>query len=228
MMQGLNKIGPNRPGKQVVLPLTKSFEIAVKGIKVRFFRTLITTFSLILAISFYQYIRTNTIIVSDLFTIGDKATIQRLLIQGYDQPEPGAVHTITPKERWILFLSLLVCVVGIVNTQLMAVTDRFREIGTMKCLGALDRFIVRLFLIEAAIQGLIGSMIGSAAGSALAILSAYFKFGLIIFEHLNMGLILISMGTAMGLGSLLSILGVLYPALVAARMQPVDAMKGKD
>ena len=59
-------------------------------------------------------------------------------------PENSDQYTTTPKERWILFLSLLVCVVGIVNTQLMAVADRFREIGTMKCLGALDRFILRL------------------------------------------------------------------------------------
>jgi putative ABC transport system permease protein len=51
----------------------------------------------------------------------------------------------TAKQRWIIILSLLVCVVGIVNAQLMAVTERFREIGTMKCLGALDRFVLRLF-----------------------------------------------------------------------------------
>lgn len=98
----------------------------------------------------------------------------------------------------------------------------------MKCLGALDRFILRLFLIEAAIQGLIGSFIGAVAGSVVALLIAFFRFGPILFDHLKAGPFFISMGYAVVLGSLLSILGVLYPAFVAARMQPVDAMKGKD
>ena len=45
-------------------------------------------------------------------------------------------------------MSLLVCTVGITNSMLMAVTERFKEIGTMKCLGALDSFVVVLFMLE--------------------------------------------------------------------------------
>ena len=47
---------------------------------------------------------------------------------------------------------------------LMAVTERFQEIGTMKCLGALDRFVVRLFLLESGFQGLAGALIGALIG----------------------------------------------------------------
>jgi cell division protein FtsX len=216
------------PEKQVVLPLKKSFEIAVKSIRARFARTMITTVSLVLAISFYSYITTNTAVVSGIFAAGDSDAVQSLTARGYDPPPPGQAHTMTPKERWILFLSLLVCVVGIVNTQLMAVTDRFREIGTMKCLGALDRFVLRLFLIEAGLQGLAGSLGGAVAGAAMALAGGYMKFGSAAVAGLEWETVAGAVASATGLGCGLSILGVIYPAFVAARMQPVEAMRGRD
>ena len=225
-MQKKNKA--NLPQKQVVLPFKKSVEIAVKSIRSRFFRTLITTMSLVLAISFYAYIKVNAHIISSIASSEDKNAIQRLTLQGVELPGEGQAHGPSPQERWILFLSLLVCVVGIVNTQLMAVADRFREIGTMKCLGALDRFILRLFLIEAALQGLIGSAVGGVAGAFIAFLGALIKYGGSIVALINLNQILTSILSAIFLGCLLSIIGVLYPALLAAKMQPVEAMKGRD
>ncbi|MCG8641806.1 MAG: FtsX-like permease family protein [Desulfobacterales bacterium] len=221
-------ITENRPQKQVVLPFLKSVDIAVKSIKSRFFRSLITTLSLILAISFYTYIQSNSHIISGLFQTQDKGVIQKLTLQGYEIPEPGQKQTPSPKERWILFLSLLVCVVGIVNTQLMAVADRFREIGTMKCLGALDRFVLRLFLIEATLQGLIGSIIGAVAGALISLLGAVVRYGPKVFFFTDAQAIGTTMISAVILGCLLSIIGVLYPALLAAKMRPVEAMKGRD
>jgi putative ABC transport system permease protein len=216
------------PKKQIVLPFKKSVEIAVKSIKTRFLRSLITTMSLILAISFYSYIKTNSHIVSGVFFSGDNTAVQTLLNQGYEPPEPGEKYTTTPKEKWILYLSLLVCVVGIVNTQLMAVADRFREIGTMKCLGALDRFVLRLFLIEATLQGLIGAAIGALMGAIIALLGSLMHFNLNIIASTDFNEIFMSVLTAVSIGVVLSIIGVLYPALLAARMQPVEAMRGRD
>lgn len=216
------------PQKQVVLPFVKSVEIAVKSIHSRFFRTLITTMSLILAISFYCYIKTNSHIITGIFFSGDKLAVQTLSQQGYEPPAEGEKYTATPKERWILFLSLLVCVVGIVNTQLMAVSDRFREIGTMKCLGALDRFVLRLFLIEATLQGLIGSAIGAVAGAVISLAGARIKFGGVAIASVSLNAVALSIAASVLLGCFLSIIGVLYPALIAARMQPVEAMRGRD
>lgn len=226
-MQGQRKAKANLPQKQVTLPFKKSVEIAIKSIKSRFFRSLITTMSLVLAIAFYSYIKTNSHIISGLFFSQDKIVMEKLSHQGFELPAIGEKHTTTPKERWILFLSLLVCVVGIVNTQLMAVTDRFREIGTMKCLGALDRFILRLFLIEALVQGFIGSVIGAIGGAGIAILGSLMKFGSIAVAF-SLNDILTSLATSVFLGCFLSIAGVLYPALIAARMQPIEAMRGRD
>jgi ABC-type lipoprotein release transport system permease subunit len=110
----------------------------------------------------------------------------------------------------------------------MAVADRFREIGTMKCLGALDRFILRLFLIEATLQGLIGATIGGVTGAVIALSGSLIKFGPVAFDFVKMNDILTSILSAILLGSVLSIIGVLYPALLAAKMQPVEAMRGRD
>jgi ABC-type antimicrobial peptide transport system permease subunit len=124
-----------------------------------------------------------------------------------------------------VILSLLVCVVGIVNAQLMAVTERFREIGTMKCLGALDRFILRLFMLEAGMQGLAGAGIGALVGAVFSLLNGWLRFGTVALATLSWANLAGSVGIAMAVGCLLSLLGVLYPALVAARMQPVEAMR---
>lgn len=227
-MQLKTKLKKNLPQKQVVLPFFKSFEIAVKSIKSRFFRSLITTMSLILAISFYSYIKTNSHIISGIVFSENKIAIQTLSQEGHEIPAAGDQYSTTPKERWILFLSLLVCVVGIVNTQLMAVADRFREIGTMKCLGALDRFILRLFLIEAFLQGLIGSAIGALTGAGIAACGSLLKFGTMAIPYATLNNIFISIISSILLGCFLSIIGVLYPALLAAKMQPIEAMRGRD
>jgi ABC-type antimicrobial peptide transport system permease subunit len=116
-------------------------------------------------------------------------------------------------------------VVGIVNAQLMAVTERFREIGTMKCLGALDRFILRLFLLEAGMQGLVGAAVGAMTGALFSLLNGLLRFGGASLSHLEWGAVTASIGLATAVGCLLSLVGVLYPAIVASRMQPVEAMR---
>lgn len=209
----------------VVLPFSRSVEIAFRSIRARFFRSLITTVSLVLAVSFFGYVRVSNDFANGLLATGDVHIRQMLVQQGYDiEPEDTSVNT-DPKQRWILVLSLLVCVVGIVNAQLMAVTERFREIGTMKCLGALDRFILRLFLLEAAMQGLAGAAFGALLGVIGAVGVSWFRFGGAVFQSLPLGNVFSSMGAAVVVGCLLSLAGVLYPALVAARMQPVEAMR---
>ena len=74
------------------------------------------------------------------------------------------------KDTWLVVLSLLVCLVGIANAMLMSVTERFREIGTMKCMGALDGFIIKLFILESSFMGTAGTIIGVVVGLLLTTL----------------------------------------------------------
>ena len=211
--------------RQVKLPLLKSVEIALKGLRVRFFRSMITTLSLVLAIAFLSFVQIGNHVANGLLDTGDTHYRQTLVRSGYDLgPDDTRVGS-SPKQRWILALSLLVCVVGIVNAQLMAVTERFREIGTMKCLGALDRFVLRLFLLEAGMQGFVGATLGALSGTCFALAAGMMRFGAAALAYLNWSDLVVSMTMAMATGCLLSLLGVVYPALVAARMQPVEAMR---
>jgi hypothetical protein len=215
----------NRVQRLVVLPFGKSVDIAYKSIKVRFFRSLITTLSLVLAVSFLTYTDVSNDIANGMLAGRNPEMRQALIRAGFDL-DPGTTNVAaSPKQRWIIILSLLVCTVGIVNAQLMAVTERFREIGTMKCLGALDRFVLRLFILEAGMQGLAGAVAGSLAGAALALAGGVIRYGGPAVSQAAAADVAASIALSTGIGIGLSLLGVFYPALVAARMQPVEAMR---
>jgi predicted lysophospholipase L1 biosynthesis ABC-type transport system permease subunit len=134
--------------KQVSLPLSKAIEFAWKSVRIRFMRSLITAGGIFLGIAFLASI------------LLDKA------VKGANiEPTEAA------RLNWLVALSLAVCVVGITNSMLMSVTERFREIGTMKCLGALSQFIVKIFMIEAIAMGAIASSLGWAVGTLLMVLT---------------------------------------------------------
>jgi hypothetical protein len=215
----------SREHRLVVLPFGKSVEIAYKSIRVRFFRALITTLSLVLAVSFLSFVDVSNGIANGMLASGKPGLRQDLVRSGYDLGPQDTNVASNPKQRWIIILSLLVCVVGIVNAQLMAVTERFREIGTMKCLGALDRFVLRLFILEAGMQGLAGAAVGALAGTLFALVGGLARFGFAAVQLVSVADVAASLAEATGIGVLLSLLGVLYPAWVAARMQPVEAMR---
>src|SRR5690349_337857 len=127
--------------KQVSLPLSKAIEFAWKSVRIRFMRSLITAGGIFLGIAFLASI------------LLDKA------VQG-----PNIEPSDAARLNWLVALSLAVCVVGITNSMLMSVSERFREIGTMKCLGALSQFIVKIFMIEAIAMGAIASGMGWVVG----------------------------------------------------------------
>ncbi len=209
----------------IALPFRKSLEIAFQSIRVRFFRSLVTTTSLVLAVAFLCFMRASNDFAQALLNSGDINSYQILVKAGYDVSIGTEVIASSAKQRWIVTLSLLVCIVGIINAQLMSVTERFREIGTMKCLGALDRFIVRLFVLEALMQGLAGSCAGAILGVVSATISSTFTFGTSIFTSFPWGALFYSMILSVIVGTSLSLIGVIYPAILAARMQPVEAMR---
>jgi predicted outer membrane lipoprotein len=126
---------------------------------------------------------------------------------------------------WLLGLALLVAFVGILNAMLMSVTERFREIGTMKCLGALDSFIIKLFLIESFFQGVIGTLVGIALGVVLSIIGTRVAFGDYAWINFPYGAMITSGLICLGVGVGLTVAGAVYPAWQAARMQPIEAMR---
>ena len=215
----------DQKSRLVVLPFSKSIEISFKNIQVRFFRSMITTMSLVLAVSFLCFTNVGMQVADGLLASGDPDKRQILINAGYDIGLQDTSVAATAKQRWIVILSLVVCVVGIVNAQLMAVTERFQEIGTMKCLGALDRFILRLFFLEAGMQGLVGGGIGALVGAFFSLITAVTSFGTVALIQVSWLDVAGSVLWATLVGFFLSLVGVFYPAIVAAKMQPVEAMR---
>jgi len=115
--------------------------------------------------------------------------------------------------------------VGIMNSMLMSVTERIKEIGTLKCLGALDSFIVKTYFIESSLQGVAGTVLGLSIGAAVAVAAAganYQGYVLRYFPYLGLFKALL---ISLFVGTLLSVGASLLPAYMAARKEPVDAMR---
>jgi hypothetical protein len=127
---------------------------------------------------------------------------------------------------WIMVIALAVTMMGITNAMLMSVTERFREIGTMKCLGATSQLIRRIFLIESLLIGGTGSLAGALLGAAFAIgfHSIIYGFGMVLGSLAMTPLVLTIILSALG-GIVLTVLAALYPAGVASSMVPADALR---
>ncbi len=189
-----------RVERQISLPFKQAFKIAWRNITIRLGRAMITGAGTMLGIAFLM-----SVFASKLMMEAKGVTISDAQSQ---------------KNNWLVIMSLLVSFVGITNSMLMSVTERYKEIGTFKCLGALDNFIVKLFLIESGLLGFFGSLAGSILGLASVVLTNLGYIG-----ALNWGRSLLSMVICIGLGTFLSIAAALPPALRAAKMQAVDAMR---
>ena len=209
--------------RQVVLPFGQVLRISFNSMVVRLSRSLITTATLALAIAFVAYIWSGYEILNSVWAQAESALRERILASGHEMIE-GKFGS-SPKDRWLAILSLIVCVVGIVNAQLMAVTERFREIGTFKCLGALNSFVVRIFVFEGIYQGLLGGVAGSVVGILVATVSLVLKLGWIAIRCWPLPGMALTVLWGLLLAALLSLLGVIYPALVAARMEPAVALR---
>ena len=146
--------------------------------------------------------------------------ISQTLNDGGFDPEDDGERTF-----WLLVLSLLVCIVGIVNSMMMAVTERFREIATMKCLGAMDGFILKAFLIESGSVGVVGALLGAILGILIVLLQGSVAYGGTFWGAFPAGLLSLASLASLGCGILLTIFGALLPAYKAARMHPIEAMR---
>ena len=125
----------------------------------------------------------------------------------------------------MLGLSLLTCLVGIINAMLMSVTERIKEIGTLKCLGALDSFIVKTYFIESSLQGVIGTIFGLCTGLVVAIGVSLYSYKGYVFNAFPWFEVLRSLVGALLIGSLISVAAAIAPAYWASIKQPVDAMR---
>lgn len=136
-----------------------------------------------------------------------------------------AILGLSPRQFFLLAISFLVCMVGITNAMLMSITERFREIATMKCLGATDTYILVQFMMEAAMQGFVGGILGVVIGFVIAALRSWTNFNFYLFEYWPGGDIAVCSLVSLLAGVLLAMLASIVPSWIASRMAPMDAMR---
>jgi len=220
--------------RQIVLPWPEAFRIAMRNVTLRLGRAAITATGVILGIAFLVSVWTTNVIQD---VLEEEKLLGALQEQTAETEVAGGVATIAEgaekpgeqaegkaRQTWLVVMSLLVCGVGITNSMLMSVTERFREIGTMKCLGALDEFIVRLFLIETAVLGFLGALVGAIVGHLIMLGIYMIKEGPSITAKMDWGQMLTYIGIALVIGCVISLVAAVPPAVRAARMAPAVAL----
>ena len=141
--------------------------------------------------------------------------------------ESSLVSTSTSVDRTLTILlggiagiSLLVGGIGVMNIMLVSVTERIREIGLRKALGATPKLIRRQFLLEASVLGLTGGALGAllaVLGTALLPHAIGYPISLSATASIGALLVAIAIGLVFGV----------YPASRAARLAPIDALRSE-
>ena len=129
-------------------------------------------------------------------------------------------RTLTILLAGIAGISLLVGGIGVMNIMLVSVTERIREIGLRKALGATPALIRRQFLVEASVLGLVGGALGALLGMVgAAVLPHLISDPIAISAWATIGAILVAIAIGVVFG--------VYPASRAARLAPIDALRSE-
>jgi len=130
------------------------------------------------------------------------------------------IDTITAVSAGIVGISLLVGGIGIMNIMLVSVTERTREIGILKALGATRQDILLQFLIEALALCMIGGLVGVAIGYGLGAMVSALLPGF-PDAHVPIWAVMLSFGFCAAVGVIFGII----PAAKAAQLNPIDALR---
>jgi putative ABC transport system permease protein len=152
------------------------------------------------------------------FTVTAFASIQQQI--------SSVTQAITVFLGAIAAVSLLVGAVGIANTMFMSVMERTRQIGLLKALGATDNEVMKLFLIESGLFGVVGGVIGITLGVLISVLISSIGLQMMgpsgtMTTVIPPWLIIFSLAFSIIIG----VLSGVMPARNAARMNPVDALR---
>jgi putative ABC transport system permease protein len=126
-------------------------------------------------------------------------------------------------------IALAVAAIGVINTMVMAILERTREIGVLRACGATRATIRRLFTLEAGLLGFLGGVFGVGVGFGLTrianvVINQQLTAGS-VKAHDIIGLSLWLIGTVIAATTLIGVLAGLYPAMRASRLNPVEALR---
>ncbi len=150
---------------------------------------------------------------------GEPDTFNVFVMENEVKQVMGVLGMISGVAYAIVSISLLVGGVGIMNIMLVSVSERTREIGLRKAVGAKPSAILTQFLVEAVVLCLFGGLIGLSIGHLSTMLIS--KFPLMEGTRIPFWAILLSFGFSGGVGVVFG----MFPAIKAARLNPIDALR---
>lgn len=198
------------------------FRVSLAGMQRRMMRSVVTVSCVVLALAFLSYMLVLADITQALVDINNPKLNILLQERGVDI---FASTQMDPMTMLLIGLALLTCTVGVANSMLMSVTERVREIGTLKCLGAQDRFIVKSYLVESTLQGFFGASVGVLLGCAVAVAASATTFPGYVAASFPAVVVMRSLVVSLFIGLAIAILASIWPAAAAARKRPVDALR---
>ncbi|MCR6623328.1 MAG: FtsX-like permease family protein [archaeon YNP-LCB-024-027] len=124
-------------------------------------------------------------------------------------------------QLWVSTISIVVCIITIFNSMLISVAERYKEIGVMKCLGARNVLILKLFLFEALVIGTIGGFLGFIIAMIFTLPILIIQYGGALPFIAYMQILSISLLIAI----IISVIASAYPAQHASKINPTDALR---
>lgn len=182
-----------------------AFVQALKTVRHRPGRQMAAALGIVIAIALFASVRSGRVALPEATTGTESAeTVGRV--------------------QWLVYLSLLLCFTSITNSMLMSVTERFKEIGTLKCLGATNRFIIKMFFLESALIGFISSIVGGVFGIGIvAVLRSLTGNSATIPAVLSNSASTLSLSVLVG--TAITILAAIAPSYQASKMPAAAALR---
>lgn len=156
-----------------------------------------------------NYIRSNLQISSDYYTVSSQDSMLETM--------ESVTSTLSILLGGIASISLIVGGIGVMNVMLVSVTERTKEIGIRKSLGAKRKDILIQFLIESLVLSLLGGTIGVLAGIGIGNLLEQFSYTFVT----SAGVIILSFASSAIIGLIFGI----FPAYRAAKLNPIEALR---
>jgi putative ABC transport system permease protein len=146
--------------------------------------------------------------------------VRAIAVKQVAEAEMGVMERMNKFMLALGGITLAVGLFGVINTMMSSVNERIKDIGIMRAVGASRNQIMRVFIYEAIIIGIVGGIFGYLAGTLLA-----YIVGPIIFEGTNINFVLKYLPLSLALAILVAVIATLYPALRAARIRVADSFR---
>jgi len=128
-------------------------------------------------------------------------------------------------QRWWIVVAVLIATVGVTNAVLLSITERIKEIGTLKCLGARALHIVEIFLFETMFLGALGGLLGGLLGVVATVLLFRVQIGPDLWRIFGWNDALWLLGVSVQASVLIALVAAIIPVIYAAKIDPAEAMR---